>query len=163
MSNCSRNGSRVKECAHRIRTAVCGVVVVLAADACGSSGNRFSVCGVTSSITAPMPVLARAPEPRFHSIITRDSVWPTRLTAEVATMSADTSVRVLLIHDTDVIESDREYVTARQGSIVDEPADWNGIVAVFTVRALRAFAPTTPTTRIIDAHVVSERILPPCN
>lgn len=78
-------------------------------------------------------------------------------------MRADTVVRALLIHQTDVTDADREYVTSRQGEIVQEPADWNGIVAAFTVAEVRAFAPTAPTTRIIDAHVVSERILPPCN
>lgn len=162
MSNLSMTGSRAKGRAHRLRAAVFGVGL-LVTGACSSSEGRFSVCGITSSITAPEVVSPTALAPRFHTVITRDTTWPTRLTDEVAGMRDDTVVRALLIHQTDVTDADREYVTARQGSIVDEPTDWNGIVAAFTVEALRAFAPATPTTRIIDAHVVSERILPPCN
>lgn len=143
--------------------AVAGGSALMLASACGSSESKFSVCGVTSSITAPTPAGPGMPSPRFHTVITRDTTWPARLTDDVATMRADTTVRVLLIHQTDITQADREYVTTRAGEIVDEPVDWNGIVATFTVTALRAFAPATPTTRIIDAHVVSERILPPCN
>lgn len=71
-------------------------------------------------------------------------------------------MRALLIHQTDIGAADREFVIARGGTIVDEPADWNGIVATFTVTALRAFVDGVPMNRIIDAHLVTENVLPPC-
>ena len=135
-------------------TALVGLAALGAA--CSSSEGKFAVCGVSSAITAP-------DGPRGHAVVTRDSLWRERLVQEVAAVRADTTVRVLLVHATAVGTADREFVTARGGTIVEEHDEWNGIVGGFTVEALRAFAPQASTTRIIDAHLVSERVLPPCD
>ena len=134
-----------------------GVLLLLSGvGACSSSDSSFAACGYTSSITAP------SSRPRFHTIITTDSTWPARLEADVAAASSDSVVRALLVHDTDVGPADREFVTSRGGTIVDEPSDWNGIVAAFTVTELRSFVAGVPMNRIIDAHLVTDNILPPC-
>ena len=140
-----------------LRLSHLGVLVLLSgASACSSSDSSFAACGYTSSLTAP------SSPPRFHTIITRDSTWPDRLEDDVAASPADSVVRALLIHETDIVASDRDFVTSRGGTIVDEPADWNGIVATFTVAQLRAFVDGVPMNRIIDAHLVTENVLPPC-
>lgn len=135
--------------------SLCAVSLALLLMACSASDSSFAACGYSSSITVPS-------RPRFHTIITVDSTWPTRLEADVAAAPADSVVRALLIHKTDIGTADREFVTERGGTIVDEPADWNGIVATFTVTALRAFVDGMPMNRIIDAHLVTENVLPPC-
>jgi hypothetical protein len=138
--------------------------------ACSSSEGTFSVCGLTATITAPdRPAESRAVSPafapaiRFHGGISTDSAWRERVVEELTTIRADTTVRVLFVHKTAVVADDRTRITTAGGTIVEEPADWNGIVATFTVAAIRAYAPTAPLDRVIDGHVVRERVLPPCD
>ena len=130
-----------------------GSVVPLLLVACSSSESSFSACGYASDVAGP----------QFHTVITRDSTWPERLAADVATASSDSTVLALLIHETDIILADREYVTSRGGAITSEPIDWNGIVAEFDVASLRTFLTDVAMDRIIDAHLVTENVLPPCN
>ena len=139
------------------RTALGAASVIVNLAGCSSSESSFEACGYASSISEPRS------RPLFHTIITRDSSWPARLEADVAAAPGDSLVRALLIHETDVMAADREFVTSRGGLITDEPSDWNGIVATFTVAQLRAFVDGVPMIRIIDAHLVTENILPPCN
>jgi hypothetical protein len=129
------------------------VAVAVALAACSSEG-RFSVCGV-AALEVPTG-------PRGHGAPTRDSLWPAKLAEEIAAVPADSVVRVLLVHASAVTAADREFVVARGGTIVEEQPSWDGFVATFTVEALRAFAPQASTTRIIDAHLVRTRVLPPC-
>lgn len=134
----------------------CTVLAIAGFAACSSSNSSFEACGYTSSIAGP------GSRPSFHTIITHDSTWPARLEADVAAASSDSVVRALLIHETDIGPADREFVVSRGATIVDEPTDWNGIVAAFTVAELRSFVEGVPLNRIIDAHLVTDNILPPC-
>ena len=140
---------------HRFVVA-CAAFALAGMAACSSSSSSFAACGYSSSIAGP------GSRPSFHTIITHDSTWPARLEADVAAAPSDSLIRVLLIHETDIGTADREYVTSRGGTILDEPADWNGIVAAFTVAELRTFVDGVPLNRIIDAHLVTENVLPPC-
>ena len=137
---------------------------LLAVAACRSADGRLSVCGVSPSITAPQATRGDlAPVLRFHGTVTPDSAWREKLVQALATAPADSLVRVLFVHGTAVTTDDRTRVQSAGGTIVEEDADVNGIVASFTVAAVRAYAPTAPLDRVIDGHLVTVRVLPPCD
>ena len=143
-------------------TALAAFVALATALACGSDSS-FSVCGLSAAITAP-PRVSAALEPvlRFHGTITTDSAWREHVVEALTTAPVDSTVRVLFVHKTAIVADDRSRVTTAGGTIVEEPADWNGIVATFTVAAIRTYAPTAPLDRVIDGHLVTNRVLPPC-
>jgi hypothetical protein len=131
---------------------------------CSSSEGQFSVCGIAGSITAPVaPSAALEPVLRFHGTITPDSAWRERVVQELGPVRADSVVRLLFVHQSSIVAADRDRVTAGGGTIVEEPAEWNGIVATFTVAGARAYVPGLSLARVIDGHLVTERVLPPCD
>ena len=146
----------------RLVSMVSGALVVVAA--CTSGEGRLSVCGVSPSITAPDEARGDlAPILRFHGTVTTDSAWREKIVQALQTAPADSLVRVLFVHGTAVTTEDRTRVQSAGGTIVSEDADANGIVASLTVAAVRAYAPTAPLDRVIDGHLVTDRVLPPCD
>lgn len=141
--------------------ALLGAAALVAA--CGSEGT-LRVCADAPSITAPAGGARgeRVPALRLHGTVTRDSTWPARLTQEVAPASADSLVQIVLLHATAVTAADREFVTGRAGFVVGELPASNGILARFTVGSLRTFIPQASTTRIIDAHLAVDGVIPSC-
>lgn len=125
---------------------------------CGHDSS-YSVCLPVGDVTAPSPLDVA---PRRHGTVTRDSTWPGALVDSVAAMRADTTVQIQLVHATAVVQSDRDFVVANGGTVAAEDPDENAIIATFTVAALRSWVPGSATTRIIDAHLVRDRVIPPC-
>jgi hypothetical protein len=155
--------------ARRVAHLCLSLLACLALAGCSSEGT-FSVCGVTASITAPSAAPAArigaadlVPAMRYHGSASTDSAWRERVVQELTNVRADTTVRVLFVHRTSVAADDRTRITTAGGTIVEEPAAWNGIVASFTVAAIRAYVPTVSLDRVMDGHVVRDRVLPPCD
>lgn len=140
--------------ATRARRFVLALPLALLA-ACSSSSGASGACGFET----PTAV-------RFHNSISRNAQWPQQVTLAVDEMPPDSTVRILFVHASAPTQADRDFVTARGGTLeeVPEAADWNGLVAAITVAQLRALAPEADTNRIWDVHLLGEAvILPPCD
>ena len=142
-------------------------VVLLAMLAAGcTSSSSASSCGydAASAISGPTRARLAQTKPRFHGTTARNAAWAAELEDFTESMPTDSVVRALIVHSSAVTEDDRLRVTGAGGTIADEPLAWNGIVALFTVAEVRAFATAhAELGRIYDVHLVTEVVLPPCD
>ena len=143
---------------HQRRRALLALAAAVSLGACGSRSSS-SACGYDSTMRSPL-----ATAPLFHESGGADPEWRAHLTTSLDTLPSDSSVSALLVLESDVTEADRALVTSHGGTITDEPTFLDGIVATFTVAALRTLATTEPaeTQRVIDVDLVRVTVLPAC-